>query len=460
MRSFMRICVAVQIMAAANLRMMVDVMVVTAQKSGNQDQPAPKDRRHDIDRQHRFPSIRDDWPQGCDILFPVIIVEVANEVARQFSIPANFRLIPFAGRGNINLDTYLIECTEGSYLLQRINTDVFGMPDRVMNAMIASLEAQSRAVRDGHGGDWVVPELVPLADGGYACKQADGSVWRMMRFIPDTVSYKSLADVPEADQMKTAKEMGRGLGVYLDLTSSMDATVLKSALPGYRDTRLYFHQLHSAVEGCRSIDEVEHRLPDEAEVRQCTERHFLCALDEPERLSRRNDADLQPFIDFALGHEPMALSLQEQRERGEIRQVAIHGDTKIENFLFSRKGCRVRSLVDLDTIMPHSWLADWGDMLRSLTNIAGEKERDLSRVKVNREVYDVVTEGFLDSCRSATDAERKLMPQAVKVIALELGVRFLADYLRGDTYFQLGPGEPPDLNKVRAMVQLRLADML
>lgn len=390
----------------------------------------------------------------------MLTVGVAHEVASQFAIPANFRLTPFAGRGNINLDTFLVECTEGSYLLQRINTDVFGMPERVMAGMIATLEAQTQAVRDGLGEGWVVPELVPLAEGGYANKRADGSVWRMMRFIPDTKSYKSLGDVPAEQQLRAAREMGRGMAIYLDLTSSIDASVLKPALPGYRDTRLYFRQLHSALEGAREIDEVEHRLPTDDEVRRCTEKHFLCAIDEEERLARRHDPDLQSFIDFALGHEPMALRLQEMRERGEIRLVAIHGDTKIENFLFCRETGDIRSLVDLDTVMPHSWLADWGDMLRSLTNVAGEKERDLSKVQVNREVYDAVTEGFLAASKSATPEEIELMPVAVRVIALELGVRFLADYLRGDTYFQLGPDDPRDLNKVRAMVQLRLAELL
>lgn len=390
----------------------------------------------------------------------MLTAESVTDVAGQFAAPSSFEIIPFEGRGNINLDTYLVRCQEGDYLLQRINTDVFAMPERVMHAMIASLDAQARAVQEGHGEDWVVPELVPQAEGGYYVTRPDGSVWRMMRFIPETTSYKSLADVRPEDQMTAAREMGRGLAVYLDLNAAIDASVLRPALPGYRDTRLYFRQLHASLQGFRSVDEVADVLPGDPEVRACAEKHFLCALDEEERLHRRNDPDLQEFIDFAIGHEPLALSLQEKRERGEIRLVAIHGDTKIENFLFARDRCRVRSLVDLDTIMPHSWLADWGDMLRSLTNVAGEKERDLAQVKVNREVYEVVTEGFLNACRTATDAERELMPQAVKVIALELGVRFLADYLRGDTYFQLGDDDPRDLNKVRAMVQLRLAQLL
>jgi hypothetical protein len=143
-------------------------------------------------------------------------------------------------------------------------------------------------------------------------------------------------------------------------------------------------------------------------------------------------------------------------DSGRIRRLAIHGDTKLDNFLFSTRTGRVKALVDLDTIMPHSWLADWGDMVRSLVNVAGEKERDLSRVRVDMDVYRAVARGFLSTAQEVTPAEVDLMVDAPQIIALELGLRFLTDYLRGDSYFRLGPADPPDLNRVRAMAQLAL----
>ncbi|MEQ1936203.1 MAG: phosphotransferase, partial [Fimbriimonadaceae bacterium] len=381
-------------------------------------------------------------------------VLAAQEIAAQFSIPARFDVTPFGGRGNINLDTFMIECTEGRYLLQRINTDVFALPERVMAGMEATLRAQSQAVREGHAPGWLVPELVDTNEGRSFLKH-NGQVWRMMRFIPDTVSYKSLSELPsDAKRLQAASEMGRGLATYLDLTESIDAAALQSSLPGYRDTRLYFDQLDSALEGRSTMEEVEHLLPLDPEIRACSLPHFMCTLNSDEREARRNDPELAPFIEYSIAQRGEALGLQEMREGGQIRQVAIHGDTKIENFLFDVYDGRVRSLVDLDTVMPHSWLADWGDMLRSLVNVAGERERDLSKVRVNQGIYNAVTEGFLLTTKTATDREKALMPSAVKVITVELGVRFLADYLRGDTYFQLGADDAPDLNKVRAMVQL------
>ena len=386
----------------------------------------------------------------------------ARAIADQFHIEQPFEIEFFEGRGNINLDTLLISAgpDKRPYLLQRVNPDVFPLSDRVMTGMIASIEAQKQAIHQGlgAGSGWVVPELVPTIDGVLYWEEQ--GTWRMMLYIEGTVSYKSLGELPEHRRAETAYEVGRGLAIYNDLTVTIDPEILPTALPGYRNTRVYFDQLDAALNGCRKLVDVVEKLPQDAEVRQATERHFLCACDEEERLARLHDPELAPFIKTALENRNLALSLSEARASGEIRTTAIHGDTKIENFLFDAATGRVMSLVDLDTIMPLTWLADWGDMVRSLANVAGEKERDLSKVQVDRDVYRAVTEGFLSTAATATAEEIALMPRAVQVIALELGVRFLADYLRGDTYFKLGPNDPHDLNKVRAMVQIRLFEKL
>lgn len=386
--------------------------------------------------------------------------EAFLQVARQFDLSEPIVAEPFARRGNINLDTALLQVGSGgdAYLLQRINTDVFPMPDRVMAGMCASLQAQERA-RDDHAHlEWQVPQLVPTKSGELYWT-GDG-VWRVMRYLDGTVSYKSLSELPEERRLETAFQVGRGLALYHDHTVEIDAASVPTSLPGYRDTRVYFDQLESAIEGCRHLSDTVHRLPSDPETRQATARHFLCVLDEDERQRRLNDPELRPFIELAVAHREFALSMQEARERGEIRLTAIHGDTKIENFLFDAQSGEVRALVDLDTIMPLTWLADWGDMVRSLVNVAGEKERDLSQVKVDHDVYVAVARGFLGTASSVTQEEIAWMSRAVQVITLELGTRFLADYLRGDTYFALGEDDPADLNKVRAMVQLRLFEEL
>jgi hypothetical protein len=386
----------------------------------------------------------------------------ARAIADQFHIEQPFEIEFFEGRGNINLDTLLISAgpEKRAYLLQRVNPDVFPLSDRVMAGMIASIEAQKQAIHQGFGAEtgWQVPELVPTKEA--ALFHEEEGIWRMMLYIEGTVSYKALGELPAHRQSEAAFEVGRGLAIYHDLTSTIEPSEVSTALPGYRDTQIYFDQLDAALAGCRTLDAAESRLPRVDEVRTATERHFLCACSEDERLARLHDPELAPFIKTCLDNRQLALSMANARASGEIRTTAIHGDTKIENFLFDALTGKVMSLVDLDTIMPLTWLADWGDMVRSLVNVAGEKERDLSRVQVDRDVYRSVTEGFLSTASTATPEEIALMPRAVQVIALELGVRFLSDYLRGDTYFQLGANDPKDLNKVRAMVQIRLFEKL
>jgi len=394
----------------------------------------------------------------------MIAVDEAGKIASYFSIDHPIEVSDFPGKGNINLDTFLVAAgvERRSYLLQRVNTDVFPLPDRVMLGMAASLEAQKLSLSSGHvhaKSGWRAMELVPTIKGGFY-HNGGSETWRLMSYLDGTVSYKSLDEVPADQRMFIAREVGRGLAMYSDLTAEIDAATVPISLPGYRDTRLYFRQLHSALAGHRSLGDVADLLPECPETRAATEKHFYCALDKSEWNARRGDPELKRVIELALDYEALAVGLQEARESGEVRTTVIHGDTKIENFLFDRSTGRVVSLVDLDTVMPLTWLADWGDMVRSLCNRVGEKERDLNKVKVSSDAYAAVLDGFLSTASTPTSAEVEMMPRAVQVIALELGVRFLADYLRGDTYFALGPDDPADLNKTRAMVQLTLFEKL
>jgi hypothetical protein len=376
----------------------------------------------------------------------------------------------FPDKGNINQHTFLVFAGSREpreYLLQRINEQVFTRPRSVMRAMVACIETQraSMAARGlAPGDEWDTITLQGTRDGqpyldvenhrGHGC-------WRLMVKIPDSRTYKSLGEVDEpAERLRLAAEAGRGLATFGDLTCGMPTEGLENPLPGYRDTRLYYDQLRSVLAGSRTPEEAEAFLPSDPTVRQSTEEHFLVHLEEPEYLRRRDDREVRPWIDLVRTEEPLGVSLLEGMESGRIRRLAIHGDTKLDNFLFSTRTGRVKALVDLDTIMPHTWLADWGDMVRSLVNVAGEKERDPSRVRVDMDVFRAVARGFLSTAREVTPAEVEVMVDAPQAIALELGLRFLLDYLRGDSYFKLGPADPPDLNRLRAMAQLSLLQRL
>ena len=398
-------------------------------------------------------------------------VAQANRLASRFDLPAPLEALEFPDKGNINQHTYLVVTGraggETEYLLQRINQQVFTRPWSVMRAMIACIEEQKKSLANGAlrpGEEWQTVTLIPTRDGtpyletrdrrGYGC-------WRMMVKIPDARTYKSLSQIPDsAERLRIAEQAGSGLAMYGGFTAGMDTSGLENPLPGYRDTRNYYNQLLSVLRGCRSPELAERFLPDDPVVRQSTQLHFLVHIPDDEHRRRAGDPELRSFIELALREQEFALTLQTEIEENRIRRLAIHGDTKLDNFLFDSRSGRVKALVDLDTIMPHTWLADWGDMVRSLVNVAGEKEADLSKVDVDSEIFDALTRGFLRSARDVRAAELDRMVDAVQIIALELGIRFLADYLRGDSYFKLSPADPPNLNKLRAMVQLTLFDKL
>jgi len=375
----------------------------------------------------------------------------------------------FPKRGNINLHTFVVEGErEGrteAFLLQRINTDVFSRPFRVMRAMVAWTEAQAAYLEEhlaAKATGWEPIELVASNDGAPFVVD-DGphgwSVWRMMKRIPDVVEYKSLGEVADpGERPRLAGEVGRGLALNADLTSRMSLDGLQPSLLGYRDTRGYFAQFRAVATGCVTREDAAPFLPADPEVAEATE--GLYRLSDPACAARIKEPALQAYLERIAAAETFGCWLQDAVASGTVRRTPIHGDTKIENFLFDRITGRVRSLVDLDTIMPFTWLADYGDMLRSLCNVAGEKETDLARVQVDRDVADAVRRGFEEAVVEAPANELAGMEDAVRAIALELGVRFLTDYLRGDNYFRLLPTDPPDLNRQRGLVQLTLFERL
>jgi hypothetical protein len=400
-----------------------------------------------------------------------VSAKLAAGLATHFDLPSPFEVHDFSEKGNINQNTFLILAgaadNRKEFLLQQINPKVFAQPRLVMRAMEDCIKAQDAALESGTlqgGEEWEVPTLIATREGGKCFEAAEGpgrGCWRLMKKIGESRTYKSLNEVHDPrKRLRVAEEAARGLALFGSMTSKMNISVLVDPLPGYRNTALYYKQLSSVLKENRTLEEAASFLPENPVVREGTARHFLVHISPNEYRRRRNDPLIEKVLGQAEAQADFAMLLSREMRSGGIRVVAVHGDTKLDNFLFStRTGC-VKALIDLDTVMPHTWLSDWGDMTRSLVNTAGEKQVDSGRVQVDMEVYRAAVLGFLRSASGITAREIGLMPDAVEIMSLELGVRFLADYLRGDSYFSPGPGDPPDINKVRALTQFALFDRL
>ena len=145
------------------------------------------------------------------------------------------------------------------------------------------------------------------------------------------------------------------------------------------------------------------------------------------------------------------------REAGELPLRVTHNDTKLNNVLLDSDTRKALCVLDLDTVMPGLSLYDYGDSIRFGASTAAEDEPDLGKVGIDLDLYRTYTEGYMRACPSMTEAEIRMLPWGARIITLELGVRFLTDYLEGDQYFKTAY---PEHNLVRARTQLRLvADM-
>ena len=150
--------------------------------------------------------------------------------------------------------------------------------------------------------------------------------------------------------------------------------------------------------------------------------------------------------------------MQPLLEEGRLPLRVTHNDTKLNNILFDRDTNAPLCVVDLDTIMPGLSLYDFGDSLRAGASTAAEDERDLSKVSFSLEMFEAFTRGFLSETRSVlTEEELALLPFSAKLMTMECGIRFLTDYLQGDTYFKI---HRPGHNLDRCRTQMKLvADM-
>ena len=375
----------------------------------------------------------------------------AREIVKQFDLRGEPVVSAFAARGNINLDTFLVTADGSEYIFQRLNTDVFKMPDRVMRSMMRWIESKRSYLNRHPDLNWKLIQLVPTLSGHLWHETSDGQYWRLMHRITGCASFKSLDALPSRRaQLDIAYQMGRGLALSIQMTSEMDPSWILPSLPGYRDTELYLNQHRSVLDGAPQ------KLPEDEELLHSTSQLFHRHVDEAEFNCRLSKPGVREMLNAIDENADYSLTLQRGVASQRIRRTVIHGDTKLENFLFDERSMESRSLIDLDTVMSYTWLNDWGDMIRSLVNVAGEKAENLDDVRVDRDVYAAATEGFNNHAPDVPEAERALMPDAVRILAFEQGLRFLTDYLRGDNYYQLGSLDSPDLNLQRARVQFQL----
>ena len=342
-----------------------------------------------------------------------------NELVSKFKFDGELKDYVCAKSGNIN-DTYIIETTldDGAskkYILQRINTEVFKNPDELMENVKNVTSHIAKKVKE-QGGNPLreTLNLIETIDGKTFIKTDNDEYWRSFIFIDNASTYDK---VEEPIHMYTT---GKALGNFQKHLSDFPVDVLYETIPDFHNTAKRYDA-------------------------------FLEALNE-DKVGRAKH--IKSEIDFIITREKEVSLLVNMIEDGTLPLRVTHNDTKFNNIMIDDETGEGIAVIDLDTVMPGLYLYDFGDAVRSGASTAEEDEVDLSKVNFDLNLFENFTKGYLNEVGSLlSEKEIEYLPFSAKLITLELGIRFLTDYLNGDVYFKVNR---PNHNLDRARNQFKL----
>ncbi|MGI6048075.1 MAG: phosphotransferase enzyme family protein [Petrimonas sp.] len=321
------------------------------------------------------------------------------------------------GAGHIN-DSYKVKAGEKEYVLQRINHFIFkNVPELQSNILRVTMHIRQKLMNAGvEDIDRKVLTLVPTPDGKLFYQDADGNYWRMMVFIKNSKSYDEIN--PEL-----AYRAGLAFGDFQKMLADLPGGPLFETIPN-------FHNIESRLVTFRDSVKAD-RVGRLVEVS-----------DLVKELEARADE--------------MCKAEQMHRE-GKLIKRTNHCDTKVNNILFDEDD-NVLCVVDLDTVMPGYVLSDFGDFIRTGANKGAEDDKDLYNVSLDLDIFEGYTKGYLENAASfLTDVEIENLAFGAKLLTYMQTVRFLTDYIDGDTYYKIAYGNH---NLVRSKAQFKFLKSL
>ena len=351
------------------------------------------------------------------------VMERVARVASHFEYEGKLIGAREYGSGHIN-DTYLLTYEIGKMgtlqvILQHMNKAIFPRPEQMMENVVGVSAFLKEKIRK-RGGDPYreAVNVISAKDGKPYYKDGDGEYWRSYVYVLDTFSFDMVENKEDFYQSAYA------FGNFQSLLADYPAETLYETIADFHNTKVRFATFRKAVE--------EDALGRADSVRQ--------------------------EIQFVLDREDYARFFPEMQEKGELPIRVTHNDTKLNNVLFDHVTRKAVCVVDLDTVMPGLAVNDFGDSIRFGASTASEDERDLSKVSCDMELFELYTKGFIEGCGGKlTTREIELLPMAAKTMTYECGMRFLTDYLQGDTYFKT-QREGQNLDRCRTQFKL-VSDM-
>lgn len=346
---------------------------------------------------------------------------INEQIIKQFNIPGNLVNVRQEGNGNINktyIATYQENGEEKRYLIQQINNNVFKDPYELMKnieGVTSFLQKQMEAKNDTKH---KVLKVIKTIDNKnlLICKDSNGKeeFYRAYNFIENSICYNT------SENEEVVYNTGKAFGYFQKLLNDYPMENLAETIKDFHNTKKRFINFEQTVE------------KDVANRAKTVEKE----------------------IKFILDRKDLSSLIVDELENNKIPLRVTHNDTKVNNVMMNKDTNDFLAVVDLDTVMPGSGLYDYGDGIRSAASNAVEDETDLNKVFIKTLLFEKYTDGFLSEVASCmTEEEVKLMGTSIRLITYELALRFLDDYLNGDTYFKCNY-ETHNLNRARNQIKL------
>lgn len=345
-----------------------------------------------------------------------------SQVLNRFCVRGKFRYALPLRTGHIN-DTHLVHMEGGSqhpeYVLQRINSDIFKNVGQLMeNIWRVTSHLQQKIDDDSYSGEKLgTLQLVKTTDDQLFCKDTNGNCWRCFVYCRHNTS--DCTQITPA----IAAEGGRALGVFQSMLADLPVDTLHQTIPDFHNLSSRLTQFNTAIQKnpCNRVAEVA----AEIEAINCRVEDMLLV--------------------HRLGEE------------GKIPLRITHNDTKFNNILFDDQEKAI-CLVDLDTVMPGYVHFDFGDAIRTLASTTGEDDPEIEEIDLDLDLYKSFAQGYLKVMKGVlTSAEIVTLAFSARLMTYIMAVRFLTDYLLGDTYYKT---DYPAHNRVRTLNQLALLEAM
>ncbi len=345
-----------------------------------------------------------------------------KEILEKYNIEGKLVNYTQNNSGNIN-KTYVAtfqkeDGTTKKYLIQKINTKVFTEPYKLMKNIEGITKYLKKEMINEKDNNHKVLEVVKTKDNKSLCYITNASdtreYYRIYEYIENAISYDSSVD------KDIVYNTGKAFGNFQKLLRDYPMNKLEETIKDFHNTPERYKKLMYDI-----------KVDSEGRVEEAARE-----------------------IVFILKREEYLSLIMEDLNSKRIPLRVTHNDTKVNNVMMNKDTGDFLAVIDLDTVMPGSMLFDYGDGIRSTASTASEDETDLNKVSLDLELFKAYTDGYLSEMAPyLTYEEVSLMAESILIITLELAIRFLNDYINGDTYFKTNY-EKHNLDRTRNQIHL------